>query len=482
VSRSLEKQYDAISKRVYKDTDVLVKGALRAPSQPTTGGAIVSGLERFDKDFMARSTAYYDEMWRHVPEDARIPWKKTAEFFDTSASTDGILGSMASPKVRQVARAFEDELTDVVKMYGPQGQDISFRTVSDISLQQARVLRTAVGERISSWTPDPDLPIKELKRFYGALSADIEAGVKLRGGPEAPAAYKAANDYWHKNMSSQEKFMTEINNALGGDATKAWDKARDLVERNRYDSLVELKRRLGGDAPKGSREWDHFTSMVLRENIAPSAALPDRVLWAGKYTQFREGLAPEVEDLLIGKMGDAKRAHWDAFYRVAKEHDEIFRVMQNSDPGARYTRAEMMGPMAAMGGGALAPGAAGGILGYQGSEGDPSAAVTGAAAGMMVGLGLSALTARSAWKLVSNTDIVKIIEKAQRTPDVSMPAVFARLAGVYPSMDYEGKLALQEYLGALTELAMPSNYEQTMQQSGMTPPAPTPLPSPYGGR
>lgn len=469
-SRALEKQYDNVSKMVYKDTDVLVDKIKRAPTKTTAGTAITEGLERFDEDFVQKGTALYDDVWRQLPEDARIPWSKTAKFFEGAASTDPILGSVASPKVNQIARAFESELTDIVKLYGPKGEDISFRTIEDIGLQQARALRTAIGAKIADWTPDADLPIKELKRLYGALSDDIGAGVKLRGGPDAAESFRVANDYWSTNMKNQEDFMSEIYKALGGDPTRALDKASDLVSNNRAPSLKELRRRLGGDAPKGSREWDHFRNMVLRKHIAPSADLPDRMLWASKYKTFREGMDSEVEDLIIGKKGSASREHWDAFYRIAKEHDEIFNIHKAADPGGRFTRAELAGPSAALAGG--------GMIGYQGSDGNLKDTAMGAGAGLVVGLGLSVLTARSAWKLISNPDVVSIIEKAQRSPDVSMPAVIARIAGVYPSMDYEGKLAIQEYLGALTELAMPENYEATMQQSGMTPPPPVPLPTP----
>lgn len=456
VSRALEKQYDKISGMVYRDTDILVDGAKRVAPTPTDAGkAVITGLKRFNEDFVARGGALYDDVWRRLPENSRIPWDATAKFFEGSASKDPILSSVASPKVRQVARAFEEELTNIVQLYGPRGEDISFRTVEDIGLQQARALRTAIGEKIADWTPDADLPIKELKRLYKALSKDIGKGVELRGGPEAGKAFDRANKYWSENMDMQEDFMGEIYKALGGDSTRAWDAARELVTGNRTESLMELRRRLGGDAPKGSREWDRFRNMILRENVAPSASLPERVMWAQKYIKFRENmrLSPEMEEIMLG----GKKGHWDSLYTIAKNHLEIFGN-DVASPGGRFTRAELAGPAATLAGG--------GILGYQSSDGDTMSTVQGAGTGLLVGLGLSAITARSAWKLVSNPDIVKIIEKAQRTPDISTAAVVARITGVYPSMDYEGKLAIQEYLGALTELAMPENYEKQWSRAG----------------
>lgn len=464
--KSIEDQYNKIAGNVYKNTDVFVKNTMQAPTPTIAGKAITGGIEKFNKSFFKESSDLYDEVWRMVPESSPIPWKATREFLGGSASSNPLLASVGSPKIRQIANAFNDELVTTNTKNLPGGQLAILEQVKDIDLDTARKLRTAVGEKIRDWTPDADLPIKELQKFYGALTDDIMLGVEKHGGPGAREALEKANGHWAENMSKQETLMDGIYKAIGKDSTKAWDNALGLINGNRLESLEELKRRM--DLTPGS--WDHFRNMVLRQNIAPSSAgLKEKVLWSDKYINLREKVIkdPGIEDMMFGSASGtpkekAMRNQWDSLLDIAKHQDEILKINKSGDVRSRFTSSEMYGPWAA---GIGAGAGTGGVLGYQqGQDGDVGGAAIGAATGGVIALGLSAISARSAWKLVSNPDYVKVLSEIQRKSDVPLSSAVARIGGTYASLDYEGKQALMEYMAAMKELINPQTYEDLSQQ------------------
>jgi hypothetical protein len=406
------------------------------------------GAKDFNDTFFKKASDLYDEVWRNVPEDTLMPWTATRKFFGEAASTNPLLASVGSPKIRQVAKAFEENL-ETAKYY------------KNIDLETMRKLRTAVGEKIRDWTPDADLPIKELQGLYRALSDDIMVGVEKNGGPGALDALKKANAYWAENMDNQETIMKSIYNALDGDSAKVFDRAYGFINGNNLESLQELQKRMAGTPGA----WDKFRNMALRKNIAPSSAgLKDKVLWSEKYTNFRDKIAdPEIEDMMFGAVGTKERRGWDSLLDIAKNQDEILRVNKNGDVRSRFTSAEMYGPLTMGAGG-------GALLGYQQNQDQgASGAATGAATGVVVALGLSAISARSMWKLVSNQDFVETLMKIEKKKDIPLTSAAARIVGTYGSLDYEGRQTLMEYVAAMKELVNPSTYEE--QQTGPVAPA-----------
>jgi hypothetical protein len=445
----LDKQYRQAVESV--TSGLLLPATRELPTGTTTGAAIQRGLERFDDDFIKKSSLLYEDVWSKIDENAPIPWKSSREFFQEAGSTNPLYRHFGSPKVRALAQEFEGQFVKKYQKELPGGGLALLEKVDNVDLETMRNIRTLVGEAIRDWTPGADYKIKEMQKLYGALSDDIRSGVKLRGQEGALESFDAANAYWNKHMSKQETIMKTIENAMGQDPKKLWDHVSSLTNRGYETTLKELRSRLG----PGSEEWDRFRKMIIRENLITGSRITDknpRGLFPEKFVEFRDKIdSDEVADMIFGSPGTKMRKKYDAIYDISVKLDSVLKA-QEKNPFTRFTSAEALGPLA-MGGFV-------GVGTYTSSEGDTSSTVRNVGLALLGGVGLSAISSRSALRLLSSDEFATTLARALQEPSSSLPANLTRLGGTVATMDAEEKEAMIEWLAAVSEISRPGGQQQ----------------------
>jgi hypothetical protein len=143
--------------------------------EEAAGRAISKGVRGFTTGKQKEAT----KLWERV--DALIPPEKVVEMPSTRKMLSDLTGKgvlskeFASPTIKRVAKIAEE--------------------VADLPYSELRELRSVVGAKLSSADLISDMPRAELKRLYGALTADIKKVAFDLGGDDGIRAYNRANNY-----------------------------------------------------------------------------------------------------------------------------------------------------------------------------------------------------------------------------------------------------------------------------------------------
>lgn len=125
-------------------------------------------------------------------------------------------GSLVTPsQTRTVLADLTDkvpnmpELNQYLTSSGIQGVAGVFPAKGPVAYDAMRQLRTAIGEKLTSFDLVSDISRADLKRLYGALSEDL-ASASSAAGPKAQAAMKRADSYYKAGISRIDNVLEPL--------------------------------------------------------------------------------------------------------------------------------------------------------------------------------------------------------------------------------------------------------------------------------
>lgn len=279
-------------------------------------GAEVAAITRapsHQTSFAAKGEALYERAWNMIPPMLRA---------DGSVNPN----RLAAVNTRQVMGQVQDEIANQIAGQGRITGDLADRLVNaraHFSLQDLRAIRTEVGRALGNFgLGDVRLDRTQLNQIYGALSRDIEVGIRdlanrARIGSQRPpgspdyvspdvaeraeAAFHAmrrADQYTRAGMARVDRFMK----VLRVDHPEA--AARTLVNAGLDAAKGNLQLVRAARSVLRPDEWREFSGLMLREMGKPVASARGTVQEIGfSVTSFLtrwQAMSPQARSLFFG--------------------------------------------------------------------------------------------------------------------------------------------------------------------------------------
>jgi hypothetical protein len=171
----------------------------------------VVGPDGFMSQFRKKAAGLYDKVDAFVPPDTRIPVSRTKATLDQLASpTPGAEATstvLSSGKIADIRTALDADLQASLAAAGR----------GELPYQAMKQLRTRLGELIADSTFATDMPTKQLRQIYGAISDDMTAAATATGKPEALRAAARANNFYKLGMRRMEVLEQVVERNGGGE-------------------------------------------------------------------------------------------------------------------------------------------------------------------------------------------------------------------------------------------------------------------------
>lgn len=176
-----------------------VADSLSTKASPEQAGRAIergiTGPGGFMQSFRQVSNQLYAAVDNFIPGNTPISVTRTKATLDQLASpTPGAVQTsraLMSGKVSELRGALDADLQASIAAAG-RGQ---------LPYEAVKGLRTRLGELIADSSLNPDMPTKQLKAVYAALSDDLGAAVAATGNPQAVQAAQRANTYFRAAMA-----------------------------------------------------------------------------------------------------------------------------------------------------------------------------------------------------------------------------------------------------------------------------------------
>lgn len=380
----------------------------------STGMTLRSGIAGWvDNQFQPTSRKLYQRLNKYVPDNA------PASTINTTRITSEIVeegGPFASIFTHPAMKQINDKLVEL-------GGNMTF--------QQLRQLRSAIGRKLSSTDLVSDLPRADLKQLYREISNDIEDTILATGSKPAMSAYNKANNYYKKGIKRVDNFLQpllgknvekvdeEVFKALQrqvkGTPTRAIELGKSLRPADREIVLSGIIKELG--IPTDSRlsgTWT-FSPDTFLTNLNKIDERAFKSL--ARNTKYSRLAGQDLKDLKV----------------VAEQIRDSVRYMQNPSGTSQAITSTILG---------------GGAIGGVG---------TGVYLNSPELIGSSLLllgtTSGGAWslaKLMSSPKFVKWVVDGTEMPVAQLGSHLARLGNVSINETSEIQQAIQEYLNLLT--------------------------------
>lgn len=163
----------------------------------------ITGTGGFVERSKATQGALYDKLDQQIPAATPTGVTNTQSALKELTKVDPgaarTTASLVNPKIKQIA---DDLAADAV------GGTVPYSTV--------KALRTRIGEQLDEGLL-ADMPQKQLKRLYAALSQDLGEAATA-AGPAARAAWQRANNYTRARIGRLEVLDNVVQKAGGGEA------------------------------------------------------------------------------------------------------------------------------------------------------------------------------------------------------------------------------------------------------------------------
>lgn len=313
-------------------------------TQSDAGKFIRGKVETARDAFQTASQKNYGELHRlAAQENLTIPTDNLTNLVSSIKEKDpqGAIAQIV-PEIQRIS-GLERALTSPVAKSEPTGlfDQAGDPIMSDfvppkVTLPQAIELRAVVNDKIAKGDAVGDIPGRYLKDLAGALTKDIEAGVKS-GSPELQAAFdKAKGEY----AGSIGKFKASDVNKLFTDP----ESARALADNEVIPTLFRGKGNLDAVQKLKAVLDPKDYQLLLRQgagSLVDEAKGAGDLIDASKFLNRLSGLDPELRKELLGPM--------------EKELLGNTRLMQASQ-GGKFTQEELDDALAA------APGRVGQLL------------------------------------------------------------------------------------------------------------------------
>lgn len=323
IAKKATNQADELATRIEQNASRLAGKT----SAETTGRKISAAIEGdFVPKFRARQRQLYNELDNLIPPDSAVGVNNTQgalkELTKLTQGAEATTARLVNPQIKAIAEALK---TDA------QTGTVPYSALKD--------LRTRVGEQLESGLVS-DVPAKQWKRLYAALSQDMEAAAAA-AGPQAQKAFSRANGYTkagmqrlevldgvlQKNGGPEAVFKAAMNGTTEG-ATTLRAVMRSLDENGRKAVSATVLRRLGRAVNSQQDE--------LGEKFSTETFLTN---W--------NKISPEAKKELFDRFGPQYSKDIEALSKVASNLREGSQVFKNpSGTGQAATQAGTVGAFA----------------------------------------------------------------------------------------------------------------------------------------
>ena len=347
------------------------RGGAATPQQ--VGQTIVGGIEGpngFMDRFRGQSSQLYAQLDAAIPQGTQVQATNASTYLAQQSSpitgANATSALLANPKLAGIRQALEADLA--------AGNGV-------IPYEALARIRSRVGEMIGDAGLVPDIPTRQLRTLYGALSEDMRAAAQS-AGPAAVKAFNRANNHFKFGMSRLEKVEHVIDKAGGPE--KVYAAAFGGIN-NGATTLRAVMQSLDKNAQRELTA--SFIRRMGRANSSQQSAAGDVFSMETFLTNW-DKVSPEAKRTLFDRHGPMFTASMDKISRAAERVRGGSRVFRNTSGTARQTA------LMQAGGTAL-------LAGQQAATGN----VTGAIYTVLGSAG-SALTANRMARLLTNPKAV----------------------------------------------------------------------------
>ncbi|KFN51982.1 hypothetical protein N790_13250 [Arenimonas malthae CC-JY-1] len=397
MARSGDAQQSGMGRQVRQIADSLSTRA--DPAQ--AGRAIergVLGPNGFSANFRRTANSLYSEVDQYLPGNSGVDVSKTKAALDSLASpTPGAVNTsraLASSRVGAIRDALEADLT-ASSASGPfAGLGVSSRPT--LPYQALKNLRTRMGDLIADSTFATDVPTKQLRQVYAALTEDMDAAARATGNPRAVQAASRANAYYRAGMNRMEVLERVIDR--NGGPEKVFSAATSGT-REGATTLRAVLQSLPEDGQK------QLAAAVIRRMGRANPSAQDDIgeqFSSERFLTMWNSMAPEAKSALFGRLGpDYVRAM-----------ETVAKAAANQRQGAQVFRNPSQTTDAAI--------QAGTVFSFLTTLGTGN---VGTAALIGGGVGLANLTARG----LTSPTVVKWLARQTQVPFAALPVQIAQL-------------------------------------------------------
>lgn len=368
------------------------------------GRVIRTGIENFTARFRAEQARLYNQLDQFIPGDTPVDVNNfrgaLQHHMQDTQGAENLLATFRTPRVEQAFNALMQDAG-----HGPMTWDA------------VRMVRTAIGERISNAGLNPDISRRELRGLYAALSADMRDAA-YRAGPQAERAFERANTFARVGNDRIDDFLERI----VGQPTmeKIYRAAVNPSEIKEGASTVQAVMRSLDPAEREIVK----SAFIRRLGVAKPGVQDDAgsLFSAETFLTNWNNVSDAAKRQLLAGGGSAR--DMDAIARAASMVRENSRVFANPS-----------GTAGAEGARALYTGAA-------------MAVMTGHIKTAMALLSVPALSNMNA-RLMTNQRFVQWLARSTRMPEAALPSQLNSLGQM--KFDAETKPAVDAYLSAVRE-------------------------------
>lgn len=280
-SRLSQQQAEAVSDRVDQIVGNLSRGGDVSPTG--AGQAINAGAAGARVAMRQAEDAAYGQVEQLIPQGTKINVRNASQLLDDLTTpvygAEKTTGSLVSPTLAKIQTNLAEDLA-------AGGNTLPYAAV--------RQLRTRVGNMVD-WGFSPADPVTNsgLKKFYGALSQDLNDGAAAIS-PQAETAAKQANALYKAN-SDRRDFLDSVINKAGGPET-----VYNAALAGTRDGATRLARVMSS-LPQDEQDLVRATvlsrmgrAVASQQNAVGDALSPDTFLtnWAR--------MSPEAKAVLFG--------------------------------------------------------------------------------------------------------------------------------------------------------------------------------------
>ncbi len=303
MSRFAERQADDIGGGLQGIANSISRNA----SAERAGRAIEKGAETLKQNTGATKRALYWQADQFIPESTPVPlsntWQKVVDLTSPTPGAAATTGAMVNPRIAQLRQTLQQDLS------AGNGQ---------IPYSALKRIRSEIGEAIGDYSLVSDVPTREYKALYAALSRDMEAAAQAQG-PQAVAAAKRANNYTRA-------------------AADRLEQVQRVVDKNGGPERV-YNAAMSGTKDGGTTLRAVMQSLPADGQKAVTAAVIKRMGMANPGAQDAAGEAFSAATFLTNwnKVSpEAKRALFDRYGpSFSKDMERIARVADNIKAGSK---------------------------------------------------------------------------------------------------------------------------------------------------
>lgn len=389
-----------LNTRVEQLADDLAAGATSAQ----TGRKISESVEGFKEGFKKLQTTLYERLDQHLPKGTPVDVSKTkaalAKLNEDIPGAPNLSKWFKNEKIQGIDAALQKDL------------DLA-ETTGKLPYEAIKKLRTLVGSELADHSLLADVPKSKWSALYAALSDDLGSAAKA-SGKDATEAWEWANRF----SRTQLQRLEQVAPIVGKDAP---EKVFQAAMSGTKEGATNLKATLDM-IPKDSRKA--VASTVLRRMGLANPSNQDDLGEAFSTETFLTNwnkLSSDAKGVLFDRLGGDYRQSLDEIAKVASNLREGSKVFANPSGTQPAVSSQI-----ALGGAVLAP-----------LMGSPEVAV---------GIGVTALSANMAARLMTHGPFVKWLAETTKAPVGAITGKLNTLAQTSAKWEAEEREAAEAYL------------------------------------